>query len=154
MAETLQWSQAPNPNPDPNPNPNPNPNQGHLVVIMEKMCFDVTCWLLLFLTIMLGFVSAFLVLYAEPMRSYVTLADDATPTPSPPAPPATPSPKASAVTNFGQYQHSFLSLWRLTLGDVDYLELERSHSRVQVRVRVRMRVRRPGLVLLHSLREP
>ena len=42
------------------------------MVIMEKMCFDVTCWLLLFLTIMLGFVSAFLVLYAQPMRSHFT----------------------------------------------------------------------------------
>ena len=48
------------------------PHTGHLVVIMEKMCFDVTCWLLLFLTIMLGFVSAFLVLYAQPMRSHFT----------------------------------------------------------------------------------
>ena len=41
---------------------------------------------------------------------------------------------ASAITNFGQYQNSFLSLWRLTLGDVDYVELERSHSHVQVTI--------------------
>ena len=40
----------------------------------------------------------------------------------------------SPITNFNQYHDSFLSLWRLTLGDVDYNELQRSHSHVQVRV--------------------
>ena len=45
---------------------------------------------------------------------------------------ANPNPNPDPDPN--PHQNSFLSLWRLTLGDVDYNELERSHSHVQASV--------------------
>jgi hypothetical protein len=105
------------------------PHTGHLVVILERMMFDVACWFGLFGTFLLGFGAFFTALYSLPLHSQYTNWDTA-------ADASNASDDASArrmlkkankqvttssaITDFNTYDEALLSLWRLTLGDVDY----------------------------------
>ena len=121
---------------------------GHLVVMVEKMIFDVLSWFNLVAVILLGFISAYFVLYAAPLQSYLTWDDAAlaavqehlNTSGSGGASSGTSSRRALArasgstvasdVTNFNNYGDTMLSLWRLTLGDIDYGVLRESQSNI------------------------
>ena len=124
---------------------------GHLVVMVEKMIFDVFSWFNLVLVILLGFISAYFVLYAAPLQSYLTWDDaalaaveghlngsggggggggDGGASRRALARAGGSTTPTSDVTNFNNYGDTLLSLWRLTLGDIDYGVLRESDSMI------------------------